>query len=247
MSTIIDTFATLGTGLVPALAAIGGAIGGSKFVQEGERGLKVRFGKVRRDRDGNPKVVYPGFCFVIPTIERLVRTHVRTRTFNLPTQEVVLADRMVFQVSGVVRVQVRDDAHAVYSVLYETSNIGSVVADYVTTELREVLAKSTYEQVVTGESVVKQVTGAIKAQLNQWGLVLTQFNLSDCSPTEQTARVILLGAETGMRADALLLAAAKVAGDRNVAALSPTVAAALIGTPVATSLTGSFYEPAGDS
>lgn len=236
--TIIDTIASVGGGLLPLIGAVGGAVSGSKFVQEGERGVKLRFGRVVRDRAGNPKIIKPGFCFVIPAAEHLARTHVRTRTFNLPDQDVVLSDRMVFRVGGVVRVKVRDDAAAVYSVLFETADIKSVVTDFVLSELREALASADYETVVSGSTVVDEVTARISTQLGEWGLVLVQFSLSDCSPTPQTARAILVRAETDMRADALLAAAAKVAGDENVKALSPTVAAALVGTPVATSVSG---------
>lgn len=238
MSSILSQLASFGPALVPMLGAIGGAISGSKFIQEGERGVKLRFGKVVRTRRGVPKVVRPGFVFVIPAIEHLHRTHVRVRTVDLTNQEIMLTDGMEFEVGGMVRFHVHDTAADVYAALFETNGLNKTVADYVSVKLRDVLADLTYQEVLSRTTVTAEVTKLVRDQLGEWGLELLEFNLTDCSPTPQSARAILIGAETRMRGEALLATAKMVAESQDVKALSATVAAALIGTPVATSLDG---------
>jgi regulator of protease activity HflC (stomatin/prohibitin superfamily) len=58
--------------LIQMLTAVGGllftGVKTIQFVQEGSRGLKLRFGKVVRSSDGTPKVVEPGFVWMIPFV-----------------------------------------------------------------------------------------------------------------------------------------------------------------------------------
>lgn len=234
----MSTLSALLPQVLPFFAAVAGAVGGSKFVQEGERGVKLRFGKVVRDRRGNPRVVRPGFCFVVPSIEHLRRTHVRTRTYNLPTQDVMLRDNTVFRVSAVVMCHLQDTPDAVYRSLFEIQNLGQSVQDYVASALRDVLAGLNYEQINDQTDVLNQVTIAIMPQMEAWGVVLNRITLTDCSPTEETAKMLLMTTQAAFRADALASVAAKLSSDAAVAGLHPTVAAALIGTPVSVALGG---------
>jgi regulator of protease activity HflC (stomatin/prohibitin superfamily) len=180
----------------------------------------------------------PGFAFVIPGVEHLIRTHVRTRTINLPSQQVVLTDRMVFQVGGVLQVRVIDSPEAIYAALFETDYLEGTVSDFATGKMREVLADLTYPEVLARTQVAESTHGLIVGQLAEWGLELIAVNLTDCAPTAQTARTILLGAEAAMRAQALADLAPAVSANLSIRTMSATLAAALIGTPVAAALGG---------
>lgn len=218
----------------PAAVGLLGAASGLKFVEEGQRGLILRFGKVKRDRAGEPAVVGPGFRILIPTVDRLVRTHVRTRTIDLPPQTVVLKDRTVFEVSGVLLGHVRDDARAIYQALFETDDFEGSIRDYATAQLREVLGGATYEQVLEPKALLDQVNAHVTEQLERWGFTAGRVMLTNCSPTQKTAAAILLTAETSFRVEALNTAAGAVTDTAR--RLQPTVAAALIGTPVSVAL-----------
>lgn len=218
------------------VGAIGGLVSGSKFVQENERGMILRFGRVVRNRRGEPKLVKPGFKFVIPGIEHLHRTHVRTRMVKLPVQEVILSDGLEFQVAGLVRFVVRDTPADVYTMLFETEQPTDTVRQYVSGKLRDVVAEMNYAEVASRVKVADAVTERIRDHFGEWGMELVEFNLTDCSPTETSAKAILIGAEADKRAEALIRAAEKVSGDPRVQALSPTVAAALVGLPVSVAL-----------
>ncbi len=79
----------LGSALVTVLKSIA-------FVQEGQRGVKLRFGKAVRYRTGKtagqPKIVIPGFVFMIPFIDKLKRRHVRQETIRLGYQKIMFKD-----------------------------------------------------------------------------------------------------------------------------------------------------------
>ena len=84
----------LGSALVTVFKSIA-------FVQEGQRGVKLRFGKAVRYQTGKsagqPKIVDPGFVFMIPFIDKLQRRHVRQETIRLDYQKIMFKDGMIFQ------------------------------------------------------------------------------------------------------------------------------------------------------
>lgn len=237
---IVAEIGNLAGSLIPVVGAIGGLVSGSKFVQENERGMILRFGRVVRHKRGSlrgqPKLVKPGFKFVIPGIEHLHRTHVRTRIASLKTQEIILADGLEFEIGGQVRFVVRDTPADVYTMLFETDAPIETVKQYVSGKLRDVVAEMNYAEVASRVKVAEAVTERIRDRFEAWGMELVEFNLTDCSPTETAAKVILIGAEADKRADALIGAAAKLSQNAGVQALSPTVAAAIVGTPVSVAI-----------
>jgi regulator of protease activity HflC (stomatin/prohibitin superfamily) len=231
--------------LIPILSsvtALGGLASGARVVQEGQRGMKLRFGKVVRhkagSRKGNPKVVKPGFVFLIPGVDSLRKVHVRASTLNLDTQSIMLKDRTVFNVGAMVIVRVRDTDDDVYRALFETFNLHGSVRDYCAAELRDVLTGMTYTDMADPESLARQVHARVEGKLTGWGLRVEEFMLTDCSPTPATARLVLMGTEVEFRTEALRSAAAAMASDPNIRRVHPTIAAALVGTPVGVQLGG---------
>lgn len=93
----------------------------------------------------------------------------RTRTVNLPTQEMTLADKTVFHIGGIVRCKVIDSPEQVYAALFETDNAEEVISDYVTGVLREVVASKNYEQALAHTKVAEEVETAAAERLSSWG------------------------------------------------------------------------------
>jgi membrane protease subunit HflC len=69
-------------GVGSALVSILGLTKRFSFVKEGELGIKLRFGKARRDSNGEPKIIRPGFVMMIPWVDRLEKHHVRQQTIR---------------------------------------------------------------------------------------------------------------------------------------------------------------------
>jgi regulator of protease activity HflC (stomatin/prohibitin superfamily) len=225
---------------IPVLAPLLAGASGVRFVQESQRGIKLRFGKARRRRDGTPRIVKPGFCLVLPTIHSLRRIHVRTQTIVLDPQQVILADHTVFNVGGLVLTQVIDDPHAIYNSMFEVDDVATSVEEYCAAALRDVLLGVEYTELSDPGSLADQVRDIVEPTLTSWGISLQDFRLTNCYPTPQTAQAIL--AETGTRFRAKALEA--VLNDLNdTIQVNSTLAAALVGIPVAISLGDSSAAP----
>jgi regulator of protease activity HflC (stomatin/prohibitin superfamily) len=223
--------------LVPAIslaAPLLGAISGVRFVQESERGVKLRWGRAIRNRDGTPRIVEPGFVLTLPTVHRLRRVHVRTKTLALGKQWIMLADHTTFSVGALVVTRIMDTPSAVYRSLFEVDDVENSVEMYCASALRDVLLTIRYTDLAEPDQLAGRVRERVEPRLAEWGVRVEEIRLTDCSPTPETARMILTMTEANAKADALIQAAEKL--DAAGHAIEPSLAAALIGTPVAVAI-----------
>lgn len=225
---------------VPVVLALGSAAGSVRFIQESQRGVKLRFGKVIRNRNGKPRIYEPGFVLTLPTVHHLRRIHVRTQTLALEPQRVMLADRTVFQIGALVITHVMDDVDAIYQSLFEVDDVAASVEEFSAATLRDVLAGCRYEDLDHPDRLANAVRERLIPRLHSWGTEVDDVKLTDCSPSPETSRMVLIQAEAQMRVQALLTTAAAVGSLPS--SLSPTLAAALIGAPVTVTLSESQDE-----
>ena len=78
--------------LVAALVILSSAI---KILPEWERGVVLRFGRFTGVRG-------PGLIILIPFIEKIVKTDIRTVTMDIKPQDVISKDNISLQVDAVV-------------------------------------------------------------------------------------------------------------------------------------------------
>lgn len=201
-----------------------------KFVKEGEKGVRLRFGKAVRKKDGQPDIVNPGFVFLIPWVDSLPRHHVRQQTIRFDRQRIMLNDGLVFYVTAIVIFRVID----VYKVMFEIDDLDGSLEDLAMGILRDELAARAYTELGSHE-ISRRLVEHLRETSQAWGIELLEFRLVDCAPTSETAN--LLNAEVGARLrSAALGEAAKSFGIR-LGDLSPLLGAVLVGTPLVASIT----------
>lgn len=194
----------------PVLAPLVGTLTGIRFIQESERGVKLRFGKVVRRRDGTVKIKNPGFLLLVPTVHKLRRTHVRTWTLTLEPQHVMLRDHTVFNVGALVICRIIDTAEGLYAALFEVSNMAASVEAYSAAVLRDVLLGITHRALADPDALATEVRERVRPRLVEWGIEIMDVKLTDCSPTPETARLVLIEAETDFKLAALMRTIAEV-------------------------------------
>jgi regulator of protease activity HflC (stomatin/prohibitin superfamily) len=194
-----------------------------RFVKEGERGLVLRFGQVVR-KNGKPRIMEPGFLFLVPKVDSLVRRHVRQQTIELNEQEVILKDNTIWVVSAVVFFRVKD----IYKALFEIDDLDGGVRNLCMGELRTVLQNlPKYEAIKEIDSVSRALMDSVARSADEWGIEIINFRLTNCMPTAETATFVT--AQTAVSARVKALQDAGVLHD-------PQLAAALLGAPVVASL-----------
>ncbi len=181
--------ALLGSALVTLFKSIA-------FVQEGQRGVKLRFGKAVRHRTGKnagqPILVEPGFVFMIPYVEKLQRRHVRQETNRLDYQKIMFKDGMIFQVSAMLLFTVTD----VFKAMFEIDNLDYAVNTFGLAILREELSSRSHKDLADYEKIGEALLDRIRQKGEDWGVKFHAFKITDCSPTAETEQLVLM--ETGV-------------------------------------------------
>jgi regulator of protease activity HflC (stomatin/prohibitin superfamily) len=213
----------LGSALVTVFKSIA-------FVQEGQRGVKLRFGKAVRYRTGKnagrPKIVEPGFVFMIPYIDKLQRRHVRQETVRLDYQKIMFKDGMIFQVSAMLLFTVTD----VFKAMFEIDGLNDAVETFGLATLREELSSRSHKDLADHETIGKALLDRISQKGEEWGVKFHAFKLTDCSPTVETEQLVLMETGVPLKTQALQGAANELGC--KILQLNSQLGAVLLGFPL---------------
>lgn len=199
------------------------------FVKEGELGIKLRFGKAKRDKNGEPLVIPPGFVVMIPWVDRLEKHHVRQQTIRLDNQKIMIRDGLIFNINAAVIFRVTD----IFQALFEIEGLNTSIGDLSMGILRDVFTGRDHTNLDQTKEISALLLEELKEKAQQWGVEFLQFNIIDCAPTPETAQVIIAKAGVMLKAEAL----AEMARKRGISMeqLNPTLAAVLVGVPLVAS------------
>jgi regulator of protease activity HflC (stomatin/prohibitin superfamily) len=226
-----------------AFAALISAIGGIihtffktfQFVQEGERGIKLRFGRALVESNGKPRIIEPGFVLLIPWVDSLQRRHVRQQTLRFDRQNVMLNNGMIFEISAVVIFRVND----VYKAMFEINGVEESIEDLSMGVLRDQMSVLDHEGIVETEDISKKLLSELKVKADEWGIDFIQFKITHCAPTAESASIVNAKAGTKLKVEALLEA---IEGRNVNERIDPNLAAVLLGFPLVASTSNTVVQ-----
>ena len=102
-----------------------------RILKEYERGVAFRLGRLRGP-------LGPGFCLVVPGLDKLVRVDLRVVTLTIPPQEVITRDNVPARVNAVVLFRVTDPERSVMVV----ENHAVATSQIAQTTLRSVVGRA---------------------------------------------------------------------------------------------------------
>jgi regulator of protease activity HflC (stomatin/prohibitin superfamily) len=109
-----------------------------KVVQQYQRGVVLRLGKLVRERG-------PGLNIIIPYIDRMIKVDMRVETLVVEPQEVITRDNVTVQVDAVVYFRVVDAERAIINVVDYQKATGQIAL----TTLRSVLGQSDLDELLS--------------------------------------------------------------------------------------------------
>lgn len=131
-----------------------------RILREYERGVVFRLGRLVGVRG-------PGWVWLIPFFEKMVRVSLRVVTMDVPPQDVITKDNVSIKVNAVVYFRVMEPGKAVVEVedyLYATSQISQ-------TTLRSILGESELDELLAGrEKINQKLQKIIDDQTDPWGI-----------------------------------------------------------------------------
>lgn len=192
-----------------------GAVKSLGFVPEGHVGVKLRWGKVvhysynKYDRKSNKlhsmgDVIYygPGWRWIIPYTHKFRTVSLLEQVMDLPGHEILLADNMIFEISAVINFRVVENI--AYKALYKVDDYKDALNKLCITELRELLAEQTHDELRLAKVINQALFEAVHdIAYEKWGIKVLSFRLKETKPDEHTKALIQLEQAVQMRVNLL--------------------------------------------
>jgi regulator of protease activity HflC (stomatin/prohibitin superfamily) len=207
--------------IVLIVLVIIGLISSIKIVQEYERGVIFRLGRVIAGAKG------PGLFFIIPMIDKMQKVNLQTVTMNVPQQDVITRDNVTVRVDAVVYFNVIEPVRAVVNVqnyLFATSQVCQTTLRSVcgTAELDELLAER--------ERLNAEIQRIVDELTEPWGVKVTLVEMKDVNLPQEIQRAMGRQAEAERERRAKIINAE---GEFQAAAKLSEAAAVIAEHPIA--------------
>lgn len=156
-----------------------------RILREYERGVVFQLGRFWA-------VKGPGLVIVIPVIQQLVRVDLRTRVFDVPTQDVISRDNVSVKVNAVLYFRVVDPEKAIIQV----ANFFEATSQLAQTTLRAVLGKHELDDMLAErERLNIDIQQVLDAQTDAWGIKVANVEIKHVDLNESMVRAIARQAE----------------------------------------------------
>lgn len=153
--------------------------------QEYQRGVVFRLGRLKETKG-------PGWFWLIPVIERVVKIDLRVITFSLATQETVTRDGVAVKINAVLWFRAVDAAKVVTTVMDWT---GAVI-QAAETGLRDAIGQSELDLILKDRtSINARLLDLLDKTVKQWGVSIDAVEIKDLDIPEQMQRAIAREAE----------------------------------------------------
>jgi len=186
-----------------------------KILREYERGVVFRLGRFL-------SVKGPGIIILIPGIDKMMKTSLRTVTMDVPPQDVITKDNVSIKVNAVLYFYVVEPEKAVIQVedyLYATSQLSQ-------TTLRSIMGQSELDEILSERDKINmQLQKVIDKHSDAWGIKVTMVEVKHIdlpqemqramarqAEAERERRAKIINAEGELQASEKLLEAAEIFG-----------------------------------
>ena len=183
--------------VVIVLVAIFVATTSVKIVQEYERGVIFRLGRCVGAKG-------PGVFFVVPLIDKIIRTNLQIAAVPVASQAVITKDNVTATVDAVAYFQVVDPAASVVKIR-DWYSASQLVAQ---TTLRSTVGRHELDQLLSErDRIDAELQEALDQQTEPWGVKVHRVEIRDVGLPEQMQRAMARQAEAERERRAKIIAA----------------------------------------
>ena len=167
-----------------------------KIVQEYERGVIFRLGRSQGAKG-------PGVFFIIPVVDRLIRTNLQIIAVPVTSQAVITKDNVTATVDAVAYFQVVDAAASVIQVR-DWYSVAARRPDH----LRSIVGRHELDQLLSErDRIDAELQIALDAQTSPWGIKVHRVEIRDVGVPVQMQRAMARQAEAERERRAKVIAA----------------------------------------
>jgi regulator of protease activity HflC (stomatin/prohibitin superfamily) len=153
--------------------------------QEYQRGVFFRLGRLG-------PIKGPGWYWLIPFVDRVVRVDMRTITYQLETQETITRDGVAVRVNAVLWFR----ADSAVNVITSVENWVSATVQAAETALRDAIGQSELDHMLKDRLAInKKMQDLLSAASMKWGVEIDSVEIKDVDIPELMQRAIAKEAE----------------------------------------------------
>jgi regulator of protease activity HflC (stomatin/prohibitin superfamily) len=187
-----------GTGILLFILLFIAVIMGLRLVNQYEKGVVFRLGRVR------PQPKEPGLRVIIPFVDVMRKVDMRIITLPVDSQQIITKDNVSVDVAAVAYYQVNDATKA----LVEISNVVSATYQIAQTTIRNIVGQSSLDEVLSETTKINdKIKGILDSATEKWGVYISTVELKDIRLPESMQRAMAKEAEAEREKRAKIIAA----------------------------------------
>ncbi|HEY6736447.1 MAG TPA: slipin family protein [Candidatus Saccharimonadia bacterium] len=171
---------------------------GLRIVQQYERGVVFRLGRVQRT------VQEPGLRLIIPFIDVMRKVNMRIITMPIPSQKVITKDNVSIDVAAVAYYRVVEPVKSLVAI----DNVMVAINQISQTTVRNIVGQHPLDEVLANTDKINElVKNILETTIEQWGVELSRVELKDIQLPDTMQRAMAKQAEAEREKRAKIIAA----------------------------------------
>lgn len=173
-------------------------ITGLRLINQYERGVVFRLGKVR------PDIKQPGLRLIIPIIDQMRKVDIRIITLPVDSQKIITRDNVSIDVAAVAYYNVTDATKSIV----EIANVMNATYQIAQTTVRNIVGQSTLDEVLSNTAKINEaIKGILDNATEKWGIYVSTVELKDIQLPDSMQRAMAKEAEAEREKRAKIIAA----------------------------------------
>ncbi len=171
--------------IIPALVVLWFFAMAVRIFREYERGVVFTLGRFGR-------VAGPGLVLIVPVIQQVMRTDLRTVVDVVPPQDVITRDNVSVKVNAVIYYRMVDPQRAIINV----ANYMAATSQLAQTTLRSVLGRHELDELLAERDKLNvDIQTILDRHTDPWGIKVSNVEIKDVDINESMIRAIAKQAE----------------------------------------------------
>jgi regulator of protease activity HflC (stomatin/prohibitin superfamily) len=170
---------------------------GLRIVQQYEKGVVFRFGKIVSVRE-------PGLNLIIPFIDWIRMVDLRIVTLPIPAQKIITKDNVSVDISAVAYFKIVDAVKSIVAI----QDVYAAIDQIAQTSLRNIVGKFQLDEILSERLTINaEITKILDAFTETWGVVVSSVEIKDIELPDNMQRAIAKQAEAEREKRAKIIAA----------------------------------------
>ncbi len=164
-------------------------------INQYERGIVLTMGKYSKTWD-------PGWKFLIPIFQKLIKVDIRVKAVDVPDQEAITKDNIPVRINAVIYFKVLSAENAIL----EVEDFFYAVSQLAQTTMRNAVGEVTLDELLANKAEISQkIKKTVDGASDPWGIDVQSVELKDIVLPETLKRTIAKVAEAEREKQAVII------------------------------------------